>query len=132
MEIFDRNTLALLVLLVLGLGLGGLVQRRSLARQPLQGGVLSALFSLLASLCLVAILPTVCMTVLVLQPEHIHFAGRPWTPLLLIVPSLGLGSIFFSLLHGLFERGPARRAQQAAAAREARGWTEADAKSSGL
>ena len=119
-----------LVAIVLRLGL--LVHQRSGASSPINGGALSQAFNLLSGMCFVAILPTVCLSVLVLHPEALSFAGLTWHPILFIVLSLGLGSFVFALLHAIFERAPLQRAQREAAALAARGWTEEDAKTSGL
>ena len=123
-------TLIALVAIVLRLGL--VVHRRSGADKPIHGGALSQALNLLSGLCFVAILPTVCLSVLILHPEAVSFAGITWHPILFIVLSLGLGSFAFALLHAIFERAPLRRAEREAAASEARGWTEQDAKTSGL
>ncbi len=124
--------LALLALALIVLRLGLAVHRRSTAQQAIHGGPLSALLNLLSGLCFVAILPTVCLSVLVLHPEAITLAGVTWHPILLIVLGLGLGSLFFALLHGVVERGPLERARAEAARHEALGWTEQDARTSGL
>ncbi len=119
-------------LVAIVLRLGWLVHQRSGASKAIHGGALSRLANFLSGLCFVAILPTVCLSVLVLHPDAVSFAGVTWHPLLFTVLSLGLGSFVFALLHAVFERAPLQRAQQAAAAAEARGWTEEDAKTSGL
>ena len=123
-------TLIALVAIVLRLGL--VVHRRSGADKPIHGGALSQLLNLLSGLCFVAILPTVCLSVLILHPEALSFAGIIWHPILFIVLSFGLGSFAFALLHAAFERAPLQRAQQESDALQARGWTEEDAKTSGL
>jgi hypothetical protein len=124
--------LAAIALVVIVLRLGWLVYRRSGASKPIHGGALSRFLNFLSGLCFVAVLPTVCLSVLILHPEAVAFAGFTWHPLLFIVVSLGLGSFVFALLHAVFERAPLQRAQREAAAIEARGWTEEDAKTSGL
>lgn len=124
--------LTLLALAVIVLRLGTVVHRRSGAESPIHGGALSQVLNLLSGLCFVAILPTVCLSVLILHPEAVNFAGITWHPILFIVLSLGLGSFAFALLHAVFERAPLQRAQQEADALDARGWTEQDAKTSGL
>ncbi len=121
---------AALVVIVLRLAL--LVQRRSVARQPIHGGWFSLACNFLSGLCFVAILPTVCISVLFLHPAALELAGLTWHPLLVIVVALGAGSLLFALLHGLVERGPLQRAFSEIAARDARGWTEEDARTSGL
>ncbi len=132
MELSQTKILGLLILIFIVLRLGWLAHQRSIARKPIHGGSLSASFSFLSGLCFVAILPTILMSILVLHPEAAQFAGLTWSPLILTVVALGLGSFLFAFLHGLFERGPLERALQDEASRKTLGWTEADAKSSGL
>ena len=75
--------LAALVAIVLRLGL--LVHRRSRSAQPIYGGAISQSLNFLSGLCFVAILPTVCLSVLVLHPAAVNFAGLTWHPLLFFV-----------------------------------------------
>ena len=124
--------LVMIALVALVLRLGLLVHQRSGASKPIHGGALSQALNLLSGMCFVAILPTVCLSVLVLHPEAVSFAGLTWHPILFIVVSLGLGSFVFALLHAIVERAPLQRAQREAATMTARGWTEEDAKTSGL
>lgn len=132
MDAADVKVFAALALVAIALRLGWLVHQRSTAQKPIYGGVASQFFNFLSGMCFVAILPTVCVSVLILHPEALLIAGMTWHPLLLAVLTLALGSIAFALLHALVERGPMRRAAQAEAAQDARGWTEQDAKTSGL
>lgn len=132
MDASQIKLVGLLVLVVIALRLGWLVHQRSIARKPIRGGGMSELFSFLSGLCFVAILPTILMSILVLHPEAVQLAGMTWHPLILTVVALGLGSFVFAFLHALFERGPLARALQAEASREAQGWTEEDARTSGL
>ena len=124
--------LGLLALVTIVWRLGWLVHQRSVARKAIYGGSASTLFNFLSGLCFAAILPTVLMSVLVLHPEAVALAGIVWHPLLLAVLALALGSFAFALLHALVERAPLQQALHQEAAREAQGWTEEDAKSSGL
>ena len=124
--------LALLALLLIALRLGYVVHNRSSARQSIFGGPASALFNFLSAACFAAILPTVLIIVIALRPEHVELAGMVWHPLILAVLALASGSFAFALLHAVAERGPLARARQEEADRQSRGWTEQDAKSSGL
>ena len=126
------KSLALVALVVIVLRLAWLVHQRSLSRSPIHGGALSVAFNFLSGMCFVAVLPTVCLSVLVLHPDAVEMAGVTWHPLIIVVVGFGLGSLVFALLHALVERAPLQRAQQTEAARDARGWTEQDAKTSGL
>ena len=132
MDLQVTESLAVVALAFIVLRFGWVVHRRSVAEKAVHGGALSLIFSFLSGLCFVAILPTVCMSVLVLHPEAAVVAGLTWHPILAIVVVLGAGSLIFALLHALFERAPMLRALEAEAAREARGWTEEDARRSGL
>ena len=132
MDLTLLKTMALLALVAIVLWLGWQVHQRSVTRKPIHGGGLSNFFSYLSGMCFVAILPTVLMSILVLHPEAMEFAGLTWHPLLLAILAFGLGSFLFALLHALVEYTPLQRALQQEAALEARGWTEQDAKSSGL
>ena len=124
------KTAGLVALVAIVLRLGWQVHQRSVVRKPIYGGSASSFFSFLSGMCFVAILPTVLMSVLVLHPEAVEIAGLTWHPLLLAV--VALGSFVFALLHALAEYAPLQRALQHEATLEARGWTEQDAKTSGL
>ncbi|MCY4146267.1 MAG: hypothetical protein OXE95_11135 [Chloroflexi bacterium] len=132
MTVEAEHVIALAGLVLLALRLGWLAHRRSASRQPIYGGMLSLMFNYLSSVCFVAILPTVLMTALVLHPPPVELAGIIWSPLLLAVVGLGLGSLVFAILHALVERAPLQSAEAQQAVSEARGWTEADARTSGL
>ncbi len=132
MELSQIKLLGVLALILIVLRLGWIVHQRSIARKPIRGGGISGLFSFLSGLCFVSILPSILMSILVLHPEAVNLAGMTWHPLILTVVALGLGSFVFALMHALFEHGPLERVMQAEASRETRGWTEEDAKSSGL
>lgn len=120
---------ALIAMIAIGLLLGREVHKRSASQRLIHGGAVSSLFNYLSASCFAGILPTVLIIVIILRPENVIFAGIIWHPLILAVLALGLGSYLFALLHALVERGPMARAMQAEAAR---GWTEEDARSSGL
>lgn len=132
MDSVSTNTFGLAALVLIALRLGWIVHNRSKSRKPIHGGTMSAAFNFLSGTCFSAILPTVLMTVLVLRPDNVSFAGLIWHPLLLAVLALGLGSYGFALLHAAVELGPLSRAQQDETEREALGWTEQDARASGL
>ncbi len=132
MMVEAEKAIALAALVLIVLRLGWLVHARSVSHLPIHGGLLSLTFNYLSSACFVAILPTVLMTVLVLHPAPLQLAGIVWSPLLLAIVSLGLGSLLFAILHALAERAPLQRAEAELAASESRGWTEKDARTSGL
>ncbi len=120
---------ALIAMVAIGLLLGWEVHQRSASQRRIHGGAASSLFNYLSASCFAAILPTVLIIVIILRPENVTFAGIVWHPLILAVLTLGFGSYLFALLHSVVERGPMARAM---GAEEARGWTEEDARSSGL
>ena len=128
----DLKTIVLIALLALIAWLGWQVHRRSIRQQAIYGGAPAAIFNFLSGLCFAAILPAVCASVLVLHPDMLQVAGITLSPIIVILVGLALLSLLFSILFALFERRPLERAQQETALREARGWTEQDAKTSGL
>ncbi len=128
----DLKTIVLIALLALIAWLAWTVHRRSTGQQPIYGGAPAAIFNFLSGLCFVAILPTVCASVLVLHPDMLEVAGITLSPIIVILVGLALLSLIFSILFALFERRPLERAQQETALRDPQGWTEQDAKSSGL
>ena len=83
-------------------------------------------------MCFIAILPTVCASVLLLQPDMLSVAGVAISPIIAIVVVLAVLSLVFSVLFAVFERAPLERAQNEKALRESQGWTEQDARTSGL
>lgn len=128
----DLKTIVLIALLALVARLAWAVHRRSTGQQPIHGGAPAAIFNFLSGLCFAAILPTVCASVLVLHPDMLQLAGITLSPIIVILVGLALLSLLFSILFALFERRPLERAQQETALRDAQGWTEQDAKTSGL
>lgn len=128
----DPKTIVLIALLALVAWLGWAVHRRSTGQQAIYGGAPSAIFNFLSGLCFAAILPAVCASVLVLHPDMLEVAGITLSPIIVIIVGLALLSLLFSILFALFERGPLERARQETALRDAQGWTEQDAKTSGL
>ena len=128
----DLKLLVTLALLLIVLWLGRTVHQRSLARQRIYGGGVAAFFHFLCGLCFVAILPTVCASVLFLHPQLVDIAGVAVNPLVLIVVGLALLSLLASFAFALVERAPAAQAERDEAQRESQGWTERDARRSGL
>ncbi|MCY4018541.1 MAG: hypothetical protein OXG39_03960 [Chloroflexi bacterium] len=128
----DLKAIVLIALLALIARLGWAVHRRSTRQQPIHGGAPAAIFNFLAGLCFAAILPAVCASVLVLHPDMLQLAGITLSPIIVILVGLALLSLLFSILFALFERRPLERARQETALRDAQGWTEQDAKTSGL
>lgn len=128
----ELDGLILVALVSLILWLGRMVHHRSLKQQPVYGGGVARFFNYLSGLCFVAILPTVCASVLFLHPEMISVSGITLNPLIPIVLGLAALSLVSSFLFAVIEKAPAARIHQEQAQRERLGWTEKDAKSSGL
>lgn len=128
----DVKTIVTIALAALVLWLGWQVHRRSASQQAIYGGALASVFNFLAGLCFAAILPTVCASVLFLHPDTLTVAGITLSPIIVILVGLALLSLLFSMLFALFERRPLERARTQKAQRAAQGWTERDAKTSGL
>ena len=128
----DTNTIGIIVLVLLVLWLGYLVNQHSLKREPVYGGTTSIIFNFLAGLFFVAILPTVCMSIFVFHPGHVDVAGITFNPVLLIVIVFALLSLASSILFAVVEKAPLDKALAEKAKHEAEGWTEEDARTSGL
>ena len=128
----ELKMLVFVALVALILRLGWLIHRRSLQSEPVHGGGIAAFFNLLSGICFVAIFPSVCASVLFLHPEMVEISGITINPLVLIVVGLALASLLSSFLFALVEKAPAERTQRQMVQRESLGWTEQDAKSSGL
>ena len=126
------DTLAVIVLVVLVLGLGYIVNQHSLKREPVYGGTPSIIFNFLSGLFFVAIMPTVCMSVLIIHPSMANIAGVTVHPIVLTVIIFGLLSLFSSILFAIVEKTPLKNALADKAKRKSEGWTEEDAKTSGL
>ena len=128
----DGKTLGLAALVILALYLGWRVNRHSLKREPVYGGLFAVLFNFLSATFFAAILPTVCMTVLVLHPDMVDIAGVSFNPLILAVVAFSALSLISALLFAAVEKAPRERALHEQAQRESQGWTEQDARTSGL
>ena len=128
----DSKALGLVALIALALYLGWRVNRHSMQREPVYGGWPAVLFNFLSAAFFAAIFPTVCMSVLVLHPDMVEIAGIIFNPIILIVVIFALLSLVSALLFAIVESAPLERAQKEQAKRESQGWTEQDAKTSGL
>jgi len=106
----DTNTIGIIVLVVLVLGLGYVVNQHSLKREPVYGGTPSIIFNFLTGLFFVAIMPTVCMSILVIHPSMVDVAGITFNPVLLFVIVSALLSIFSSILFAIVEIAPLENA----------------------
>lgn len=128
----DFKAIVVVALVAFVLWLGRQTHDRSLQREPIVGGGVARFFNFLSGLCFVAILPTVCVSVLFLHPAALDVAGFTFHPLVLIVLGLAALSLLSAFLFALVEKAPAERVRREQARNETLGWTEEDAKSSGL
>lgn len=120
MELTEAQTTMLIVGLAFAAVLGPLTARSSNRREKIYGGIGSQVFNLLACMTFVSILPTVITGLLV---------GQGILGVIPVALSLALLSYGWLVLFALFEK-PART--QALANKQEKGWTEADARTSGL
>lgn len=128
----DTSTIATIVLIVLILGLGYVVNQHSMQRAPIHGGPLSVLFNFLSGFFFVAIMPTVCISVLFIHPDLVDIAGITFSPIVLAVFGFAILSLVASVMFAVVEKAPLENALAEQARRDAQGWTEEDAKTSGL
>lgn len=128
----DIDTIGIVVLVILVLGLGYVVNQHSLKREPVYGGTPSIVFNFLTGLFFVAIMPTVCMSVLVIHPSMVNVLGITFHPIVLTVIIFGLLSLCSAILFAIVEKTPLEKALAEKAKHKAEGWTEEDAKTSGL
>ncbi len=129
----DTNTIiGLIVLVVVVFGLAYVVNQHSMRRKPIYGGPPSILFNFLAGLFFVAILPTICMSVFVFHPGMINVLGITFHPIVFIIVFFALLSLVSTILFAIVEKSPMQSAIAEQARREAQGWTEEDARTSGL
>lgn len=112
----------LIVLLLVGFGIiaGTFVARSSKQREPLHGGALSETFHHLAASLMAVVTPTVLTGIFILQMGVLQA--------LLIAVLLFGGAIVASVAHATFEKG----ALDALSTATDSGWTEDDARTSGL
>lgn len=128
------QTISLAILVLLALAGGTYIHRRTSEDDPLYGGVISRATNFLASALLVAIAPSVLCTLFVFQPNwlgELRFIFD-WADLLealfiaVIMTGLALALL---LVQARFEQDATRGMRTQT---EDRGWTEEDARSSGL
>lgn len=110
----------LLVWAAFAIVFGPLLTRSSLRRQPIHGGILAQFFHFLGATALVAVIPTIIAALIFGGGFRLAFP---------LAVSLVLTSLFCMILFAIVER-PALRAYESQ--REDLGWTEKDARTSGL
>lgn len=122
------DTIAVIFLITFAFGIGWLVSQKSETEQPLHGGLLARLFNYLSASCFVVIFPTVLVFAFVIHPSLVQIAGIWFSPIILALIILAGLSYLFSFLHAIVEIRALMQVQSG----DDYGWTEADARSSGL
>lgn len=115
----DRTTLTLLIVAAAILIFTIPLARRSISKDKIRGGSQASLFHLLGVAAYIGVLPSALCGSFLVGPFRLGI------PLAIGLLALSFGAL---VVYGTFER-PAR---QAASKEEDRGWTEEDARSSGL
>lgn len=117
----DNRTLVIVLgLVVFGLVFGALTARSSEKRLKIYGGSMSRLFNYLASSAMTALAPTALISIFVFRLEILQ--------IVLVVAGIFAITFIFITLHAIIEK-PALEQMKPV---EDRGWTEQDAKTSGL
>lgn len=112
---------AFIVALVIGVIGGYFIAQRSAKREKIYGGVIPKAFNYIASAAMIALAPSVLCSTIVLGNE-LGFT-------LILLATLLLTAIGSSMIFALFENS-SRKA--ALSSKTDRGWTEEDARKSGL
>ncbi|NWF68580.1 MAG: hypothetical protein HXY40_05800 [Chloroflexi bacterium] len=116
----ENQQITLLFSVVFGLIAGFFLARRSEAREKIHGGLLPRFVNYLACSTMVAVVPSVIVAV-ILQDGLLFSLGMALSLLFVTIALL--------MLFAVFEHGPRRAAL---AQKVERGWTEQDARTSGL
>ena len=124
------DVIAVLALVIFGVVAGFFVSRHSQSRQPIHGGPVARVLNYAASALLISLAPTMLTMIFIVHPDPLYIGDTRLPPiLLLVVIAVGLmGSALLLLLpYGMIEA-----AAKTPITEEDRGWTEQDARSSGL
>lgn len=116
----ERTLFAIVFLVAFGLIFGAITARFSLQREAVHGGAIAHLFHYLAASIWAALVPTVLVSVIVLRLHLLQALG--------IVVILVLITLLLLFPYAAAEKPHLERLAQ----REDRGWTEEDARTSGL
>lgn len=122
--------IAVLALVIFGVVAGFFVSRHSQSRQPIHGGPVARVLNYAASALLISLAPTMLTMIFIVHPDPLYIGDTRLPPiLLLVIIALGLmgGALLLLLPYGMIEA-----AAKAPITEEDRGWTEKDARSSGL
>jgi hypothetical protein len=124
------DVIAILALLVFGVVAGFFVSRHSHNRQPIHGGPVARALNFVASARLLSLAPTMLTMIFIIHPDPLYIGETRLPPILiliLIAVSLMGGALLLLLPYGAIEASA-----KAPVTEEDRGWTEQDARSSGL
>jgi len=116
----ERELIVIAGLVIFGLIAGIFVSQTSKKREAIHGGMMADIFNYISSSIFAASTPTVLVCVLVLDTGIIVAIAMGLT--------LFLSSLAVLMLYAVFERPAILKAQKA----EDTGWTEQDARTSGL
>jgi hypothetical protein len=126
----NTDLIGVFAIIVIALFFGARTARSSSKREKILGGTTAQALHFIASCLLVAVLPTVLVSVFVLRPEWTTIAGLSVAPFVQIVGiAFGLTALAFIVL--LVYAAVERPALQQVKTIE-RGWTKEDATTSGL
>ena len=124
------EVLAVLFLIGFALVVGAIIANISNQRDLIHGGAPSKLFNFLGAALFAVILPTILVVIFVFHPQTTEIAGITFYPFMQIVSiaiSLSLLSYCMMLIHAMFEHPAKEKSGDLD-----QGWTEEDARSSGL
>jgi len=124
------DVIAVLALVVFGMVAGFFVSRHSQSRQPIHGGPLARVLNYAASALLISLAPTMLTMIFIIHPAPLYIGETRLPPILILVviaASLMGGALLLLMPYGMIEASA-----KASITEEDRGWTEQDARSSGL
>lgn len=124
------DVIAILALVVFGVVAGFFVSRHSQSRLPIHGGPGAKALNFAASALLISLAPTMLTMIFIIHPDPLYIGETRLPPILLLVLiAVGMmGSALLLLLpYAVMETNAKLPVTE-----EDRGWTEQDARSSGL
>lgn len=125
----DTQQIIIVLIVLLGLGFGSRMARNSLRSKPIHNGVARVLHYLAAAL-MTAVTPTVLLNVIFMRIGFVDAAGEHWNVIVstvLVILAMVAATLLLLLVHAILEK-PILDQQVDAD----RGWTEEDARTSGL
>ena len=122
--------IAILALVIFGLVAGFFVARHSQNRQPIHGGIGAKALNFVASALLISLAPTMLTMIFIVHPDPLYIGDirLPSILVLVLIALCLMGSALLMLLpYAVIESNTRPPVTE-----EDRGWTEQDARSSGL